>query len=554
MRKIFLIFLFFFACVSWADDCEIITRNGASSSNCGDGGSSWLWNNRSPTGCTKNTCPSSYGYCCELQECNDNQTVWAKCRTQCQLDSLKCESPNVWNSDSCRCEERCEELICAPDETWNDSLCQCVRCDTTWECIDYAPRERCIDVPSNGQIVCTSNGCSGLPYSKWWSEHERECTNECGDKKTETETTDTLVTFDATCDDSTRCSDETYCVDVGGKYIVYQKCQVGNSQVGNNQSNRTLAEIVESGSGSCAQHNYNSNNVSNPNSNNQNSPNDNNQNPIQDSISNDCLVYGVNCPEKWTDTTDYSLDDNKSPDNGCICESGSGLRYITCPDGSITAEFGNCSDWRKSFSSSSFSSSSNPPEPTSSGSENPQSSSGGVSDMAAMFERNFKEMKNALLGIAENTKETSNGINQQNSPSVNGSKTGTATIENAMDSYTVAVNDSTPLMRVPDSMLVARDSLDTSFIHHIFDKVNENNTILDTIPNVGFSGCPCVTFFQGNATNHIENGVWRFKEIKIDFSSVYGVNLCTVISTIVVALASVVSFFIGFAIFKNVSQ
>lgn len=458
------------------------------------------------------------------------------CETQCEADSLQCLNDGgrwVYNAGA----------------TCGGMYCNKLQCDTTMHCIDY-PFNRCEEVQSSGSVYCDENGCSGLPYTRWFSEYRKECENECGDHDTQSFTGDTLITFNSSCNDTLQCSDETKCVDFpnSNTYLVYKVCIVGNEQIGNGANNHSYSQIVGGGSGSCASVNMNSTNISNPNNsgngNNNSFPNSFNQNEVTDN----CLIYGIDCPENFNDTTNYNDNTNRSP-NHCICESLDGSTFVSsiiCPDGSRSTFYGSCSLWESAFSSSSVSNSSsstNPPESSSSGSENPPASSGGISGEYPEWhdiKQNQKNANEVLGSMAQSLKSLPSSI-------VNG-------LKEFFNGYNYKDGDGQFDWNRVDSLVTLDTLIDTSgVLNAIFGRVDSTNRILDTLPRSSFTGCPCITFFNGNQQMDLRAGHLAFKEIKIELGDLHGFSFCRIASTIVVAFASVVSFFIGFAIFKNIS-
>lgn len=460
------------------------------------------------------------------------------CSNQCEVDSLNCvNAGNSWVYDG--------------GATCGGMSCQ-EPCDTTMNCIEY-PFNRCEDVASSGSVYCDENGCSGLPFSRWFSELRTECQNECGEFHTNSITGDTLISFNSSCNDTTQCSDETKCVDFpnSGTYALYKICIVGNEQIGNGVTNKSYPQFVGGGTGNCASLDYPSNNIQDPMNNLHNNvfPNTNNNDVINDN----CLVYGIDCPPNYIDTTDYNNDDNRN-ESHCICERLDGMNHIStivCPDGSRTTFFGSCDDWRATHSSSSIANSSgstNPPESSSSGSENPPTSSGGISGEYPdwnIIKRNQGDANSLLGSIAQSLKVLPSNI-------LNGIK---ETLNTLSNKFTYSEDDEDFIWDRVDSLVTMDTIIDTAgVLNAIFNRLDSNNRIIDTIPSVAYNGCPCITFFSGNNKTSFDGGHIRFKEIKFNMGNFHGFNLCTIIRTIVVAFASVVSFFIGFAIFKNISQ
>lgn len=104
------------------------------------------------------------------------------------------------------------------------------------------------------------------------------------------------------------------------------------------------------------------------------------------------------------------------------------------------------------------------------------------------------------------------------------------------------------LVLEPDinGIMALRDSL----FNRIFDKVDTNNTLIDTLSVSAFSGCPAVRLMGGGTPVQTQSGFY-IKGFTIDFCDVYGFNLVRIISVIVTSFASVVGFFVGFKIFKS---
>lgn len=537
--SVWLSLAFFVACLafspSWAA-CQFGTNNpNLGSSSCGQSCSTLDGNSTSASGY-----PYGYMYDCVNNGCTNFSTVQAckcqrvYCKNSCELDSIKCfRDGGTWEYTA--------------SATCGGMSCNTHQCDTTFNCIEY-PFNHCEDVPNSGQVYCDENGCTGLPYSRWWSEYRRECTNECGEHRIDSFTGDTLITFDTNCSDSSQCSNETKCVDFPSKqtYLLYHVCIVGNEQIGNGANNRSYPSIVGGGSGSCASLGMPSNNILDPMNNTSNTtfPNSNNVDPITDN----CLIYGIDCPENFVDSTDYNDSDNRTPEH-CVCEPLDGMKHIStiiCPDGSRSTFWGSCTDWNTPQSSSSVNSSSstNPPESSSSGSENPPTSSGGISGEYPdwnVISRNQKNATDILGSMAQTLKQLPGTLLQG--------------IKEYFNGFAYNESESDYTYERADSLVTFDTIVDTAgILHAVFGRIDSNNTILDTLPHSSFSGCPCITFFRGNSANNFSNGHIVFKQIQYDLGNIHGFNLCRIFSVVVTALASVVSFFIGFAIFRNISQ
>ena len=126
-------------------------------------------------------------------------------------------------------------------------------------------------------------------------------------------------------------------------------------------------------------------------------------------------------------------------------------------------------------------------------------------------------------------------------------------IRELLNGYNYNETDDEFIWNRVDSLVTLDTIIDTAgVLNAIFNRLDTNNRIIDTIPNASFNGCPCIYFFRGNTSNNLgKDGHISFKEIKFNLGDFHGFNLCTIIRTIVVAFASVVSFFIGFAIFQE---
>ena len=127
--------------------------------------------------------------------------------------------------------------------------------------------------------------------------------------------------------------------------------------------NRSFPQFIGGGVGNCASLGMPSNNIADPMNNQSNTifPNQNNN----DVISDNCLIYGIDCPSNYLDTTDYNDNENRNPEH-CICEPLDGSTFVStiiCPDGSRTTFYGSCSLWELANSSSSVSVSSSSTNP-----------------------------------------------------------------------------------------------------------------------------------------------------------------------------------------------
>lgn len=428
-----------------------------------------------------------------------------KCTSKIEADSLACElEGNSW------------EYI---NNVW-----QCVEnapCDSThWECTtDVETSQTTI---ASDKVECFDGDCFGGVYCEYISKSTTDCRNDCG--QFTTQSTQVPIRYEGHCNednllDDTECT-KTKCMTFDGFYKLFKLCA---SREIINGERRFLPRFVGGGKGSCRNAGWpESDSTSFSTS------------PDSVSVSEDCFTMGLGCPPK--DSTDYNEPDNRNP-NKCTCEPFDGISYISrivCPDGSVSVFYGSCDDFRNPPSSSS----SDAPESSSSGSENPPASSGALVGDWVNYSQG-EEIK-GILGIIASKLDKEQTINNVNSVNI------------ALDDYTVNPSDSVAPLVVPDSMLSYTSVIDTEgIVDAVFGRVTEENEILDTLS--GYSGtCPTCTFFGGGAS--IVGGRVSIPEIRFDFSNFWGFNLCAIISRIVIALASIVAFFIGFAIFKNISQ
>lgn len=490
--------------------------------------------------------------------CNNNtgsgRIYWTQtiCTNKCEADSAKfggiiqeCQYDIVeqkWYKWTCTGGASCSGGYCRQDFYADSSLCvekycqdnpdapECrPPCDSTkWECHTYTETTQTTVASDN--ITCIDGTCWGLTYCEYVTRNTTECDNECG---THTEQTNEIpMTYEGACnpdylDDDNMCS-KTKCIEANGQYSLYQMCQ---SRMINNGEIQLLPRMVGGGQGSCKNAGYDRENDS------QNDSTGTSSDSLN--IPLECFQFGINCPEPDSSYTDP---ENRTPENGCICEPFDGQKNISqiiCPDGSMSVIYSSCDNWSDRPSSSS--SSSDTPE-SSSSAEQPASSSGAYPNDWTTWSQG-EEIKAALAVIAGNTSKLGNNqvVVQQN--------------QEYLNQFAYQDDGSEPELNIPDSMLTYDSTqVDTNeILKAIFGRLDSSNKILDTISTT--SGvCPCLTFFSGNQNTSFANGHIHFKELVIDMANFHGYNLCTIISAIVVALASVVSFFIGFSIFKNISQ
>lgn len=439
-----------------------------------------------------------------------------------------CTSDCVYRGYGCG-ERRCDYYYC-DTQLENDSL-NCVinpslpqcQCDSTFHCNTITETTQ-TTIATDG-VECWGGECYGGVYCLYETTNTTDCSNGCGEFTTQTNTFP--LRYDGACNpdnllDDTECS-KTRCMsfEKTNSYTLYKMCA---SREIINGERKFLPRFVGGGVGTCKNAGWAESNDSTL------------VQPDSTGVPDECFTMGINCPKP--DTTNYEDAHNRNPDK-CKCEKLDGLSHISsivCPDGSRNIFYGSCDDWQQKY----LSSSSAPPVSSGISSENPPASSGGA-ELAGNWVTysQGEDIKNVLAVIANNTAQqpTINNVNTMNV---------------ALDDYTANISDSAASLIVPDSVYSPDLVIDTAGLKNaLFHRVTEENTILDTL-FVSSSKCPCFTFFQGHTANF--QGHLSLPEIKFDFSNFHGFDLCHIIQVIVSALASVVAFFIGFAIFKNVSQ
>lgn len=446
---------------------------------------------------------SSY---CTGSCCGDDglDLVGLCCTTQDELDSLKCElDPNSQG--------------CTPS------------CDSTkWTCETFTETTQTTIASDN--VTCFNGECYGGIYCEYITRNETTCTNECG--TSQTEIAEFPMRYDGRCNEETApdedmCTSQK-CMTNNGFYHLYRLCK--NRNIVNGES-QTIPVFEGGGVGTCANAGYQE---ENPNVSGYSS-----SSVDSSSVPQECYTMGINCPVP-SDSTDYTDVNNRSQNNGCTCEPYDGvdaISQIICPDGSRSIFYGSCNDWKQPPSSSSES-----PESSGSGSENPPASSGGEGGPTDWVKYSQGEEIKALLGqIALNTaQENQITINNQ-------SNLGDYAYSDNGQDYELTRTDSV-LVLEPDTngIMALRDSL----FNRIFDKVDTNNTLIDTLVNPNYSGCPAFRLMGGGQPAQTQSGVY-IKGFTIDFCDIHGFNLVRIISVIVTSFASVVGFFVGFKIFKS---
>lgn len=452
-----------------------------------------------------------------------------------------------------RCSYECldvrsaDSLKCVMDgKIWDvDPVTGVTSCVTEVSCnwtVSTLPRLRCIDVPAGGSIVCKDGECSGLPYSMWWSELRIDSmSTRCG-QISHVHISDTAYTFGSQCDVDERCSDEKKCYSEGGTFYIVQECAVGRPVVGNDGvSEKTVPYIVSTGKGSCTEMGYRNNNyqnsgggVGNSNAIGGNPP------PIDD----ECLVYGINCPEP--DTTDYQQPPNQNPSK-CFCEPYDGLgsmSKVTCPDGTISIYYFSCLEWQNLF----VSSSSNAPQsstsepPTSSGGGTSSPSGGSSSDSFGQYpqypeqEGSYRQnVQAALSGEAKlltSIKEILGSIKDYlfSTPQI-------GEYEFSLDVPTDSITYDTTQVNLVDSLLAVIDTAKSP---------------IDTSLKAQTGVCPIISANFGAVCRYVPFANVQGSNMVIDTSNIAGINVCGIIRALIIAFASVVSFIIGARLFRQV--
>lgn len=456
---------------------------------------------------------------CGVVDNYDIRCYYYTCQTQCDLDSLNCvRDGGRWEYD-----------VNSP--TCGGMYCNTSSCDSTFNCTTY-PLFRCLDVPASSQITCINGNCSGLPYSMWWSEARQECTNECGQYKTTVIQGDTAVTFGVACgEEQEKCSSKKYCTEIGGNYIVYKKCLIGREVIGNVDTRQEIPYIVQSGVGTCSENGYDSEKYT------KTSGGQFSGGGGAPPLSDDCLLYGVGCPETYKDTLDYTKEENRNP-TSCYCKPFDGLNslsQIVCPDGSSTVVYMSCKEWENSLSSSSGAggvSSSTPSPNTSTSTNNSSDSFGQYPRYPTDQSTTNSNVQGALSGISEYLIQIKDNL---------------LSLKNYFfsdDEYIFV--DSVPTYGHGEYV---EDTIKTVSFDSLLNVIDTNRHIIDTSKKVvSNSVCPIIsanfscTRFLPFVNNDDVN-------LRIDLDNLYGFSLCKVFKALVLAFSSIVSFFIGFSIF-----
>lgn len=455
---------------------------------------------------------------------------------KCQATVTTCSSPV--ERDSVQCVQD-GKIFDRDPVTGVTSCVEEVSCN--W-LVSTIPFLRCLDVPASGSIVCKNGECSGLPYSMWWSELRIDSTStRCGNIS-HVHTSDTSYTFGSQCDVEERCSDDKKCYSEGGTFYIVQECAVGRPVVGNDGvSQKTVPYIVSTGNGSCSEMGYRNENyknsgggIGNPNATGGNPP------PLED----DCLVYGINCPEP--DTTNYQNPPNQNPSK-CFCEPYDGLgsmSKVTCPDGTVSIYYFSCLEWENLFvtSSSNAQSSSSVP-PTSSGGGTSSPSGGSSSDTFGQYPQ-YPEQDGAYK------------------KNVQAALSGEATILNSIKEILGSIKDylfSTPQigedvfsLDVPTDSSTY-DTTQVNLVDSLFAVIDTAHSPIDTSLKAQTGVCPILSANFGTACKYIPGIAGNNNaNIRIDTSNIGGFNLCGIIRALIVGFGSIVSFIIGARLFRQV--
>lgn len=498
--------MFVFSQISWAEcyDPNFTWRNSLCSYN--------------PPKPDNFVCPPSFpfsyggGYCVSSYDLNLGGRIYNIC-------NLLCASLNESNTalDSLDCVNRGLNFI--------NGSCQSPCDSTKWTCNTSVETSQ--TTIANDFVTCINGSCYGGIYCEFKSTSITTCVSECGE--TTINEASVPIRYDGACNDDNLTDEDictpTQCTTFEGYYHLFKKCasrEVLNGEI------QMFPRFVGGGKGSCFSAGLPEASLDSAGF---------GAGVDSTSISKQCLMYGIGCPAK--DSTDYTEKENRNPSK-CSCEKYDGLSSISkivCPDGSSSIFYGSCDSWKDSFSSSSSpESSSNPPESSSSVTEESPASSGGELVGNWVTWSQGEDIKSALGAIILNT---------QPRPA--------STIN--LDDYATTGGQVDVSYSRADSIYDPSTIVDTNgIVEAIFGRITDKNKILDTLTASAPSTCPCITFFEGNAQTSIENGRLTIARMRFDLGNIHGYNLCRIISAVVVALASIVSFFIGFSIFKNISQ
>ena len=482
MRFLSVLFLFLCLCVnSWGAcypyDVEPYSWQSSNYNgcNCGTG------NNGVYVDCNftfpANTAPCCWGTkSCGFQNASSSRYF---CPTPTVVTYRGCDAVNGNGSWALKFTVRCDTQAEADSVACvqNPDLPQCPHCDSTaWTCETSTETTQTTIASEN--VTCFNGECYGGVYCEYITRNTTTCTNECG--TSHTEIAEFPMRYEGACNEETAPDEEQCtsqkCLTNNGFYHLYRLCKNRNLVNGEAQ---TIPVFEGGGLGTCANAGYKE---ENPNVNGFSS-----SSVDSSSVPKECYTMGINCPVP-SDTTNYIEQSNRTQENGCICEPYDGTKFISqivCPDGSSSIFYGSCDDW-KPKSSSSY----NPPESSSSGSENPPTSSGGNDQLAYDWVKysQGEEIK-ALLGqvVLNTAKENQITINNQSNLSeytTNGNETYLELNRN--DSLYQVATDTNKIMAWRDSLF-----------NPILSKIDSNNSIIDTLVNPNYNGCPTVSILGG---------------------------------------------------------
>lgn len=412
---------------------------------------------------------------------------------------------------------------------------ECVQCGEE-SCTNYTEHTAVsLDRPSG--VVCIGNSCSANYNCAVYSTLVQKCGNNCGDSTTRIISTDTTYYDDTACDPERYfedCSEEVYCYEMSSNYVIYRKCLTGQIV---NGVEAQATKVVSAGSGRCSSVGLLS---TDPN---QNSASDSllSGSPA-DSVSNDCLLFGIGCPLD-SSSVNYDSLANRNPQNNCICEPFDGLNFvsvITCPDGSQTTFYGSCDDWSKPASSSS---STTTPEQSS-------SSAGGGAGSSGVDSGNWPtySQMSEQLQLQANTNLKLNDVNsnlQALNAGVTSLNNGLAGLTTNNDNTPSADMDSLPADPVLDSSSFVEVSYIDTLTKILSDYIPTENTLIDTssLPDIT-SQCLVFTLTKANP----QKGV---PETKIDLGNLHGYNLCNFSRTTLLLFAEILSIVLMVGIFSK---
>ena len=429
-----------------------------------------------------------------------------RCDNKNDADSLVCvQGGNHWNGTECR---QCGEYKC--------------KTITSHSAVK----------DNNSSVVCLGKSCNNY-NCKIFSQLQEICTNECGDSTITTIATDTTYYEDAACDPERYfedCSASNFCYEVGTNYVLYKKCLTG--QIINGTETQST-KIISSGKGSCADQGYLSQSPE------QNTPQDSMSlgGGGQDSIPDNCLLFGIGCPAD-TSSVNYSSSSNRNEQNGCICSAYDGLSYlsiITCPDGSSSTFYGSCDDWKSPPTSSS----SSPSEPSSSAADTTGTGGGTSSGNTPTDWATWSQMREQII-----LQGNSNYKLDQVNSNLNNINNGINEINNTLNSSIPMPNLDTTEGSI--SSISAKDT-----INKIMGYMPTKNTIIDTLEMQDISNGTCPELYI--LKNDIKILTLTIPATKLNLADIGGFNLCKISRAILILLAEIVSSILIIGLFRKFS-